>query len=361
MYGLAQELIDEIIDWSRFADADAMKPCGLVCKGWLRRSRYHLFTTVLLSAGNISSFLDLVEASSLPILSFIRDMTLFYNGTPPDPGLLDEVHSTPNLRTIGVQIGMSVPDVQAALDWLNSATSLKNHLRAWAKSSSSIYALDLDIKVFHSVPLQMIVEFLNCVPTITEFSLLGLQHITADAGIPPAFPLELKTFLLIAVTGGEFLFSWLLSLPSNYRLDHLLFYGIPDDILTEAYFRRVGGGLTILNINLVCPGPTAVTLYGQIFQYTTRLEYISLICHEPSTALSVLPLLPSSLAIIKFSFTTNLTDDEVPWQAIDAALSKSRFRTLFRFKLQDRRSRQSLISAETKLLLPLASARGILD
>ncbi|KAJ7160551.1 hypothetical protein C8R43DRAFT_341339 [Mycena crocata] len=221
MHGLAQEVVDELIDWSHIVDANAMKPCGLVCKNWLRRSRYHLFATVLLSAANISSFIDLVEASSLPLLSFIRDLTLCYGGVPSDEAFLQKLYRTPNLKKIVIRIGIFVPDVQGALDWLNSAMRLHNHLRAWANSSSSLYTLVLEARPIRTIPLRTLVELISCLPTIKELSLLGLHHITADAGTPPAYPLELRLLHLNAVTGSEFLFSWLLSLPGVSRLQHL--------------------------------------------------------------------------------------------------------------------------------------------
>jgi hypothetical protein len=71
MDDLAQELIDQIIDcWN--LEKDAMGPCGLVGKIWLPRSRYHLFSRVSVNPRNLQSFVDVVESSSSPILTFIQ-------------------------------------------------------------------------------------------------------------------------------------------------------------------------------------------------------------------------------------------------------------------------------------------------
>ncbi|KAJ6605188.1 hypothetical protein DFH09DRAFT_1422067, partial [Mycena vulgaris] len=76
MLELAQELIDQVIDWCHLADPDTMKPCGLVCTQWLPRTRYHLFFSATLSTANLASFVDLIDASSVKILYFIRKLRL---------------------------------------------------------------------------------------------------------------------------------------------------------------------------------------------------------------------------------------------------------------------------------------------
>ncbi|KAJ7474058.1 hypothetical protein FB451DRAFT_987964, partial [Mycena latifolia] len=76
MDDLAQELINQIIDCWEIADKDSMSSCGLVCKLWLPRSRYYLFSTVSVNGKNLHSFVDLVDSSASPILSFIRHLTL---------------------------------------------------------------------------------------------------------------------------------------------------------------------------------------------------------------------------------------------------------------------------------------------
>ncbi|KAJ7834158.1 hypothetical protein B0H13DRAFT_1653387, partial [Mycena leptocephala] len=75
MDGLAQELIDQIIDCCNLAEKDAMGACGLVCKLWLPRSRYHLFSRVSVNTDNLHSFVDVLESSSSPILTFIQHLT----------------------------------------------------------------------------------------------------------------------------------------------------------------------------------------------------------------------------------------------------------------------------------------------
>ncbi|KAJ6563639.1 hypothetical protein DFH09DRAFT_884965, partial [Mycena vulgaris] len=71
-----QELIDHIIDHCYWTASGSLKSCGLVCKRWLGRSRYHLFSHVHLPNPQLQYFVDVVESSSesLPILSFIRKL-----------------------------------------------------------------------------------------------------------------------------------------------------------------------------------------------------------------------------------------------------------------------------------------------
>ncbi|KAJ7877646.1 hypothetical protein B0H13DRAFT_1535416, partial [Mycena leptocephala] len=73
-----QELFDEIIDhcYEGPGGAAAVNTCGFVCKRWLPRSRFHLFSRIILDADNLPLFIDIVDTSSLPILSFVRHLTL---------------------------------------------------------------------------------------------------------------------------------------------------------------------------------------------------------------------------------------------------------------------------------------------
>ncbi|KAJ6605326.1 hypothetical protein DFH09DRAFT_897203 [Mycena vulgaris] len=54
MRRLPQGLIDTIVD-NASQDVYAMKVCGLVCKSWLPRSRFYLFSRVAIDADNLPS------------------------------------------------------------------------------------------------------------------------------------------------------------------------------------------------------------------------------------------------------------------------------------------------------------------
>ncbi|KAJ7621809.1 hypothetical protein B0H17DRAFT_1219303 [Mycena rosella] len=133
---LAQELVDHIID-DYYALADrterAMESCGLVSKRWLRRSRYHLFSRVTLSTGNLRTFVDLIEMSPLELLPLIRQLKFEYVGSVLDDTLLARLHRCSNLTSIEIYIfGGTAGTVEAWLD------SQQTHLRSWSRNSGSL-------------------------------------------------------------------------------------------------------------------------------------------------------------------------------------------------------------------------------
>ncbi|KAF7352027.1 hypothetical protein MVEN_01165000 [Mycena venus] len=363
MRPFAQELVEQVIDCS--ADSNAMKAWGLVCKTWLPRTRYHLFSKVSLSHDNLSSFVDLVEASPLPLLSCIHDLTLCYNGAPPDTELLGRIHSCPNLRSISIQIRGSFEENQDAPDWLDSEESFLVHIRAWGTISSSISTLNLEVQGIDDIPLQTIVDIIACVPTITRLSMHGddetWEFINADGGIPPSFPLALKELDLTG-NGTDSLFEWLLTLPIIPCLKHLNLHGSLGDVSRViGYIQQAGHELEDFRVHLPIPETDTLPFLEQVLPYTPKLKTISFDCWEPSTALAILRLLPSSgLHFIKFSFLPDSTEG-VPWAEFDLTLAVPRFSALRGVSVYSYEERHSLITTEIKLLMPLASARGILE
>ncbi|KAJ7140717.1 hypothetical protein C8R44DRAFT_866414 [Mycena epipterygia] len=134
-----QKLIDQVID-CRAEDLNAIKLSGLFCKGWLRRSRYHLFATVLLTAKNLCTFTELVVHSTLPTLTYIRHLKLRYDCRPFDGTNLALLHHCPNLTTIGIVIMYSGKGDSSAINWL-AQESLHTHLRSWSANSISLSSI----------------------------------------------------------------------------------------------------------------------------------------------------------------------------------------------------------------------------
>ncbi|KAF8189183.1 hypothetical protein K438DRAFT_2145134 [Mycena galopus ATCC 62051] len=293
MRPFAQELVEQVIDCS--TDSNAIKALGLVCKTWLPRTRYRLFSKVSLSHDNLSSFVDLVEASPLSLLSCIYNLTLCYNGAPPDTELLGRIRSCPNLRSISIQIRGSFEENQDAPDWLDSEESFLVHIHAWGRISSSISTLNLEVQGVDDIQLQTIVDIIRLSMHDDDET---WEFMNADMGIPPSFPLALK------------------------ELDLTIFY----------------------------------PFWNRCFPTPPNLKQFYLIVG--SHLLAILRLLPSSgLHFIKFSF---VPDEEVPWAEFDLTLAEPRFSALRGVSIYSYK-RRSLITAEIKLLMPLASARKILE
>ncbi|KAJ6468710.1 hypothetical protein DFH09DRAFT_1222093 [Mycena vulgaris] len=353
MHAFAQELYDLLIDSCHLADPKSMKACGLVCRRWLPRSRYNLFSSVYLSARTLASFVDLVEASSLPILSFIRALELYYDDAPPDTVLLERLHCCPNLTDIRIELRSLDP--QAALDWLMDE-SLRTHVRAWGNHAISISRLALapGPLVF---PFHTIIGLVACVPTISDLAVFNAS-ITSEADVPPPFPLDLQRLTVLG-SGGHFLFRWLLSLPVVPALRHLSLLVYRPNKSIQTYFQRAGGELESLRVFL--PLGDSITPLRDIFPYTNKLEDVSIFCFRPVVIPNVIQLMPSSILNVFINFRTPVIEAAVPWPAIDAALAEPRFRVLQRFCIyRSEEQQQSSTPFNIKLLLPLANARGIL-
>ncbi|KAJ6605332.1 hypothetical protein DFH09DRAFT_1017893 [Mycena vulgaris] len=65
MQRFPQELVDTIVD-DASEDLYAMKTCGLICKSWLPRSRFHLFSRVVIDADNLPELINILDTSPLP-------------------------------------------------------------------------------------------------------------------------------------------------------------------------------------------------------------------------------------------------------------------------------------------------------
>jgi hypothetical protein len=230
MLALAQELVDSIIDWSAVEDQDTMKPCGLVCKRWLPRSRYNLFRTICLTASNLRSFVDIINTSHHPILSFVQHLELQYLDRPLKPGLLVMVHHCPNLTGIVIQIlGDSDDELEephfSAVKWLDSDENLHAHLCAWsANSKVSISSLGIGLGGMIDCPLGALNSIMSCVPSVVKLDVYDALSISNDTASVTSLPPQLIELYLEIEEGGDVLF-WLLSDPVMASLKSLGFMG----------------------------------------------------------------------------------------------------------------------------------------
>ncbi|KAJ7474046.1 hypothetical protein FB451DRAFT_1558302 [Mycena latifolia] len=375
---LAQELVDHIIDCCHLADKDTMSSCGLVCKRWLPRSRCHLFSKVSLNPDSLRSFVDLIDSSSFPILSFIRHLTLEH-----DTDLFDtthwaldwaRLHPCPNLNRIEITFG-AVLDRQAER-WLSS--HLCPQIRAWNDNSSSVSRLDLtSTSPVCSVSLswRSIINIMACLPCIDTLRVYRIQL----ASLPVTAPSLVLSHLanldldLMDDTKGNLFFTWLLSLPVVPILQSLSLRGVlvtnGDWSDIAAYIQRGGGGLESLDLGLEGYWKVILEFQRQIYPNTTSLCHLTIDIWNPSQLLDLIPILPGSENLKSVTVSVcwaQLKDwDKFPWSALDTALAEPQFRTLKRFSIDvyeySRENEVPLVPPQMKLLMPLANARGILE
>ncbi|KAJ7433872.1 hypothetical protein FB451DRAFT_284168 [Mycena latifolia] len=373
---LAQELVDHFIDCWNVADKDAMSSCGLVCKRWLPRSRYHLFSQVSLNAKNLDSFVDLVESSRLPVLSYIRHLILVFLGSPLDTTHLARLHPCQNLTSIKLFLPFQLIETSDALRWLSSEEDLRTHLRSWHDRSVCFSSLAFGTIRLLEMPFHTITDLISCVPGITTLKISGISISTGSLGTTNcAHPTRLDHLGLSLYRGGfPRVFSWLLSLPAIPILRSLTLHEMlgPDDQVDEdwtpitAYLQQVGDGLLSLQLAFLTT-QGCLNFQRYMLPYTPNLRNLTLIVNLPSDVLDTILLLRTSHSWNSIFVHINpvAAGDEL-WSALDAALAEPHFRTLKRFSIDfftwhlPQPDAPSIIP-QPRLLMPLANARGILD
>ncbi|KAJ7621811.1 hypothetical protein B0H17DRAFT_1151729 [Mycena rosella] len=352
MNDLAQELADQVIDWVADENVMHMCICSLVCKRWLHRTRYRLFSKVLLITENLRSFIDLVESSSLPILSFIRHLELRYNGNPVDNALLARAQLCPNLTRIRILITGHSHNVH----WLTKQ-SLHSHLHHGARIRLP-FAFGLVLHRPNKISVGTLTRIVSCFPNLDT-----LRKWRA----PLPFPLASN---LGSIQSRQRPHASLL--PAHLPCDpnpQVLEFSPPcrnDDAWApvEGYFQHAGKGLRSLKVGLIYPQ----TLKEQILQYTPNLENLAFRVENPAELLEVLQSLHISNAWIAIEARVDgppVVDNPIPWNTLDTLLAEPQFLTLKRFvlDLDSQGSRGPTITSHTSLglLMPLANARGILS
>ncbi|KAJ7638049.1 hypothetical protein B0H17DRAFT_1106369 [Mycena rosella] len=359
MVELAQELVERIIDecWSLVGSRE-------------KSMKYHHFSMVSLDRRKLRSFVKLMESSPLPLLSFIRNLSLsLVEGTVPEAALLARIHPCPNLTRIGIFV---VGNWRGPLlvSWLDSNQSLHAHLRAWHDESPTLSCLDLKVYTYTTptIPLRTITNIISCVPGIKSLRMVGFV-ISASTDTNPSFTLpRLETLDLHVSKRADLFFSWMQTLPTLPALKSLKFL-TPliknvEWAVVVPYFERAGEGLQSLELCEVSP-ENLLKFKKQIWRYTPNLRNIEFSIRDPSKLVKFLMILPASLRwnTIDIEFTAH--GEGILWRNLDTALADPRFLHLTRFTLKlrdfDIPGGKPMITSETKFRLPLASARGILD
>ncbi|KAJ6531662.1 hypothetical protein DFH09DRAFT_1370479 [Mycena vulgaris] len=374
---LPQELVDKVIDdtWHTGSDGvdGAMKACGLVCKSRLHRSRFHLFSRVAIDADNLPLFIDIVDTSLLPILSFIRDLQLRFRASRPplDDVLLTRMHRCPNLTRIEAKIVTCESGERVLLQEL--PPSLHTHLPFWSSAAPSFSRLDLRVQELPSrLHLSEIFDIASRIPSLGSLGIYAYHSSIVDdsATTSCSLPLRLHTLNIDVVYGVGTLIQRLLSGPTLPTFKSL---ALTDRIQGpgadfEPFLQRAGGELEYVSLRFYV---WEIAQLGRALVHTPKLRNLELLITSrslPPDILSVLP--PCEWETI--SFVVSRTKRHLlmkrhllsVWGAIDQALADPRFRTLRRFRFSREKNivnTTSLITPETKLLMPLSNARGILE
>lgn len=258
-----QELTDKVVDHS--TDNKALKTCGLVCKAWLPRSRYHLFSRVILTAQNLTSFVDLIDSSSLPLLPFVRYLKLEYAGVALDVVYLSRLHRCPNLTSIAIEI---LEYTTSPTEWLDWDELLQTHIRSWSDNASSLVCFDLKFGV-SMPPLHTIVNLMSCIPSVETLKIDGISAIANASDTYPSYaPTRLAHLDIVVIfDDAASFFHWLLSLPVLPILKSLKYQGqfLSGAQSLKTLIQRAGVELQSLTLHILSVDESTYILFTNTY------------------------------------------------------------------------------------------------
>ncbi|KAJ7461267.1 hypothetical protein B0H11DRAFT_2056520 [Mycena galericulata] len=394
MRDFSQELVDLVIDhvsirddgWGpldaefqfpnrrRIAkDIARVQHCRLVCKTWLPRSSFHVFSTVVLDGGDrIRSFVEILETSSLDLLASIENLHLSYrrevNSDTFDPMSeqdMAKLNRFPNL----VYLSLDAPPASDASNFRYFRdTFVRTQLPLWRFIAPRVLRLKLNFTPSNEdfatgASLTTISSIAACFP-----SLEVLKLVAASIGLPTtnwsSLPPGVHTLELLTMSGMEAIFSWLNSHRILPMLKRLMISPQPTPQGSgwgphfQQYCQRAGSGVESLFI--WGSGRVGEQHFPHLLSHLSSLRHMRLDNEVADRVPTILGMLrSSSLQTIRLSGLSG----SVPYSSIDAALSQPRFRDLQSFSLEEKYTTEApvnFITPETRALMPLADARGIL-
>ncbi|KAJ7115321.1 hypothetical protein C8R44DRAFT_223022 [Mycena epipterygia] len=369
MQDFAQEIVDEIIDNIGLNEA-GIGTCGLVCKRWLRRSRFHLFSSITLfdqgsGRQNVDSFFHLLDTSSHPLLSFVKVLDLRFDEEPFDDAHMTSLHSCSKLINLRITV-----DGHAAHEVYRS---LQIHIPLLGINSPSLSSLELQFST--DIPLSALTAIISAAPLLDFLYIwyLFAQIVHDGSPLPSCSLPHLKMLEIDGIhNSANPLFTWILSAPILPIFETLtlqtVINGVNDP--TEVYLQRAGPEIEVLELEVYAATSdqdSARAFERRAVQYCCGLRHFTLKSDHRDTSdiLTLLRTISSSqLATLRLALVLPQVEC---WNRIDAALSGPQFRALKSFAAEERghptgESEDNLfeIYPELKLHMPLANARGIL-
>ncbi|KAJ7138234.1 hypothetical protein C8R44DRAFT_976041 [Mycena epipterygia] len=367
-----QELVDEVIDdVAATANTKTIATCGGVCRRWVPRSRKHLFSHITFSntdPATIQSFVDMVEGSSVPILSFIRSLDLcVVNRQVSDVHMLArKLQNWPSLAELCTHPTKAT--TRAEISQFHPALH-RHYIPRFGVDWPALTRLEL---VFAShMPLGIITDIASTLPFLTHLRLCGGDNygVVHYAPSPPTAvcPPRLHTMDLSLRRGTGALFEWLLSQDEPPNITSLSLAGPASDEPTapiDAYLQRFGPKILSLSLAYywVKDGFKTQAFETRALGYVPRLVHLALGRQYATRLLTILALLsPVHLATLEIEVRPVVTARNRPnWAQIDTIVGTPPFGALRRLAFTHQITKNSVITRAVKELMPQASARNIL-
>ncbi|KAJ7160527.1 hypothetical protein C8R43DRAFT_1124002 [Mycena crocata] len=316
MRDFAQELVDQIIDYIADDRDPSMAACGLVSKSWLTRP----FTRIELTDkdDDFHSFLDLVDASSLPLLSFVQSLGLVFT-----KGHVEECDYITFLGSPSFVFGLSV----AVLAHILKALPFLEVLRI--ESNARGNPNDESVLPSNTFP-----PHLRSLESGYHATKPFFSYLLAYLVLPIFTSLALSGFL--NTTGRS-----------------------------ETYLSRTSHHITALALDFTADDRT-YAFEQRVLPLMINLLHLKLSQQTPRRVPTVLSMLTSS-GLITITIVVSLQewlkrDNLVDWRYVEDILAHPRFSALQSISIMEINYGHlfSMITAEGRALMPEADARGIL-
>ncbi|KAJ6494049.1 hypothetical protein C8R47DRAFT_1267506 [Mycena vitilis] len=193
------ELEDVLIDFCH-DDYATLASCGLVCRGWLPASRYHLFSSISLSTQNARAFQEIL-ALSATIPALVRDVELHFSGAS-----LLHLQVVPILLLLSHTKRLTLRPVRDEVTRPVCTSSL-----SCAFTSLHLVHLKFDFKSrFES--LKQVIDCVCLCPRLESLEVGGSWQRTGDFAVPPGPRLPKGMHTLTLTCDLDNFLTWLLAL-----------------------------------------------------------------------------------------------------------------------------------------------------
>ncbi|KAJ7609452.1 hypothetical protein FB45DRAFT_1126799 [Roridomyces roridus] len=394
MRDFSQEVIDLVLDEVAVSsDMDhpghsSIAKCGLVCRRWASRSRFHILRELWCEGPEIEQFLSLLDTSSFPLLAMARSLYIFFPS--------DNSYKREHLARLSEGC-VSLTQVVMTIDWPESEDSdvdnvsysvfLETYLPVMGLRCGSHTHFEFIAFSDAEVSINTIAHILASLPALQEFKIAESTrepHIVitedeqaGDLSLLP-FPAHLNVLDLHGVVSGAGLFfDWLVSLPVLPAVDWLQIYAFEresDWNSLHAYTQRTGHHLLFLDIDSEIGGETPFRSFIEatdsrpraeprdLLRHASQLRHLSFQCRSPADVPDLLLKLTSIdleevLIVCKGDGRTVADADELTCRMLELVLKSKLFRRLERLSIENG-DHASLFPAEARDSMPLAHARG---
>ncbi|KAJ7849650.1 hypothetical protein B0H14DRAFT_865721 [Mycena olivaceomarginata] len=346
------ELEDVVIDFCH-DDHATLASCGLVCQSWIPTSRYHLFSSISLTAKNAPDFLGILSRSH-SIRPLVRDVELRFSGS----SLLD-LHVVPILALLTQATRLSLRPVRDEVTRTVCTSSLSSALPALR-----LVHLKFDFKSrFES--LQQVIDCACLCPQLESLEVGGSWMKTGDPAARPQLPQTLHT-LILTCDLDNFL-TWFLALEDRMpTIQHLsLHHIVRREVPTVVRYLQTASP-TLKSLCLAFrdgDAPDQLAQQVDLTQSTGLLDFQleGSAAGVLSSLWTLLPQLSLCATEITLTIRSQHQPDMVhtyPWFALDSKLCSAKRLTLVVVEPLTRLPRSDLAEGIVKQL-PLTRAQGI--